>query len=55
MTAGAKYFQHKYQNMFGLCPVICSTQSQKRPAPKNQPMAMVWKKQTHSKLIPEAE
>ena len=25
--AGAKYFQQRIQNMFGLTPVICSTQS----------------------------
>ena len=27
MVAGAKYFQHRIQNMLGLTPVICSTQS----------------------------
>ena len=55
MTAGAKYFQHRNQNMPGFLPVICSTQSQNFSAPKNQPMAIVWKKQTHKRDMPEAE
>ena len=55
MTAGANMVQHRYQNMDGLCPVICWMQSQNLPAPKNHPMAMVWKKQTHSRERPEAE
>ena len=55
MTRGAKYFQQRYQNMLGLCPVICSTQSQNLSAPKTQPMATVWKKQTQSSAIPEQQ
>jgi hypothetical protein len=55
MTAGAKYFQQRNQKRPGLLPVICSTQSQNLSAPKNQPMAIVWKKQTHNKDMPDAE
>ena len=33
MTRGAKYFQQRYQKMFGLCPVICSMQSQNLDSP----------------------
>ena len=46
MTEGAKYFQQRYQNMLGLWPVICSTQSQNLSAPNTQPMATVWRKES---------
>ena len=53
MTRGAKYQKgNQYQ---GLWPVICSTQSQNLPAPKTQPMATVWKKQTQSSAMPEQQ
>ena len=35
ITAGAKYFQQRNQNLLGLCPVICSTQSQNLVKTKN--------------------
>ena len=53
MRRGAKYQEgNQYQ---GLCPVICSTQSQNLSAPKTQPMATVWKKQTQSSAMPEQQ
>jgi hypothetical protein len=55
ITAGARYFQQRYQNKPGLLPVICSTQSQNLSAPKNHPMAIVWKKHTQRRDIPDAE
>lgn len=55
MVAGAKKTQQKYQNRFGRTPIIWCTQSMNLSAPKIHEMAMVWKKQTQSKHIPDAE
>jgi hypothetical protein len=53
MTKGARHkLGIQYQ---GLCPVICSTQSQNLRGPKTQPMATDWKKQTQSRGIGEQQ
>ncbi len=54
IISGAKNCRHIPKNGFNLLPIIWYMQSLNRSIPKNQEIAIVWKKQTHSSDKPDA-